>query len=247
MDYRRHYEKLIERARNRTLSGYAETHHVVPRCIGGSDERGNLVEVTPEEHYVAHQLLHKMYPQEPKLFFALIVMLGNPHKQRTNKLYGWVRRKNAQIVSVKSLEMWRDPEYRAKHKAAMDIVRASPEYRAKFSKIHKGRIKSPEECANISKGKTGLKYRPISEDSRANMAAARRKTWDERRANGTDKLIGQKTRETRIKNGSYKFSDEHRAAISVAQRGRPIPPEQRAKISESMKRYRSSIKPPKAA
>lgn len=208
--------------------------------MGGSDAAENLVELTPEEHYVAHQLLYKMYPEERRLLFALIVMLGNPYGQRTNKLYGWVRRRHAQNVSVKSLLMWQDPEYRAKHKAAMDIVRSRPEYREMFSRIHKGRVKSPQECANIAKARIGKKYKKMSAEARANMSAARLKVWAERRANGTDKEIAAKTKATRIKNGSYNFTDEHRAAIGESGKCRAIGPEQRAKISASMKAYRAS-------
>ena len=66
MNYRRHYDRLIERARNRVLSGYVERHHVLPRCMGGGNESSNLVQLTAEEHYVAHQLLHKMHPDVKK-------------------------------------------------------------------------------------------------------------------------------------------------------------------------------------
>lgn len=62
MNYVAQYLKLIERARNRILDGYKERHRVKPRCLGGDDVQENLVYLTPEEHYVAHQLLVKIYP-----------------------------------------------------------------------------------------------------------------------------------------------------------------------------------------
>ena len=44
MNYARIYNQLIERAKARTRpEGYVERHHVTPRCMGGSDESGNLV------------------------------------------------------------------------------------------------------------------------------------------------------------------------------------------------------------
>lgn len=166
-------------------------------------------------------------------------MTGNPHGCRRNKAYGWIKRKHALFVSASQKEVWQREGYRERHKAIMDEVRSRPGYGEQFSRIHKGRVKSPEERANISKARTGMKYRKFSDQARANMAAARRKTWAERRANGTDKLIAAKTREKRIQNGSYAKTEEQRAAISASQRGRNIPPEQRAKISASMKRYRN--------
>ena len=197
MNYKDHYEKLIERAKHRVLVGRIEVHHIVPRCMGGSNEAENLVRLTTEEHFLAHQLLHKIYPKEKGLLFALVKMTGNPWGQRNNKLYGWIKDAVTRETSIRSRAMWQDPEYRAKHKAAMDEVRARPGYREQFSRIHKGRVKSPQECANISKGKTGLKYKPMSAASRANMAEARRKVWAARRANGTHRLIAQKTWATR--------------------------------------------------
>lgn len=90
MDYQKHYTRLVERARGRVLSCYTEKHHVVPRCIGGLDTNDNLVELTPEEHYVAHQLLVKIYPDDERILYAAIMMIPN---RPNNKLYGWLRRK----------------------------------------------------------------------------------------------------------------------------------------------------------
>ena len=243
MNYHAHYERLIQRARNRILDGYLERHHVVPKCMGGSNERENIVQLTAEEHYVAHQLLHKIYPTHHGLAFAVSVMVEGRRgsENRRNKFYGWIKRKHALAVSASQKEVWAREGYKQKHKAIMDAVRERPGYREQFSIIHKGRVKSPDECANVSKAKTGMKYKKMSDESRANMSAARRKVWAERRANGTDKLIAAKTRETRIRNDSYRHTDEQRARISLSQRGRIILPEQRAKIRASMKRYRASI------
>lgn len=95
MDYKKHYELLVERARNRKLDGYTEKHHVIPRCIGGNDSPDNMVELTPEEHFVAHQLLIKLYPGNLGIAFAVICMSGNTSERhkRNNKLYGWLRKK----------------------------------------------------------------------------------------------------------------------------------------------------------
>ena len=95
MNYLKHYNLLIDRARNRTLDIYTESHHIIPRCMGGVDTSNNLVELTPEEHYVAHQLLVKIYPNNPKLVYSVHVMgvSSSKNKRNTNKMYGWVRRK----------------------------------------------------------------------------------------------------------------------------------------------------------
>ena len=101
MNYTKHYNMLIERAKNRKLTGYVEKHHITPKCLGGDDNKENLVELTPEEHYVAHQLLLNMYPNKPGLIYAAMMMtIKNDNQTRNNKLYGWLRRKHADAMSV---------------------------------------------------------------------------------------------------------------------------------------------------
>lgn len=97
MNYKKHYNALINKAKNRILDGYYEIHHIVPRCLGGDDNPENLIKLTPEEHYVAHQLLVKIYPNEPKLIYAAYAMiLNSKNTKRNNKIYGWIRRKLSQ-------------------------------------------------------------------------------------------------------------------------------------------------------
>lgn len=94
MDYKKHYDRLIERAKTRQLTGYVERHHTVPRCMGGTDDKSNLVELTPEEHYVAHQLLVKMYPRIDSLVYAANKMtVSSKTVKRNNKRYGWLKRR----------------------------------------------------------------------------------------------------------------------------------------------------------
>ena len=70
MNYTKIYNSLIEKAQNRELSGYKEVHHITPRCLGGSDDKSNLVALTAREHFIAHKLLTKIYPDNPKLYYA---------------------------------------------------------------------------------------------------------------------------------------------------------------------------------
>jgi hypothetical protein len=58
--YSRWYEALITKAQNRTIEGYVESHHIIPRSFGGNDSKANLVKLTAREHYIAHALLWKM-------------------------------------------------------------------------------------------------------------------------------------------------------------------------------------------
>lgn len=88
MNYQRIYEELIAYRRANPLRKeecYCERHHYVPRCLGGTNEAWNLVNLTAKEHFIAHHLLCKIMPDEGKLLNAFIVMRAGKDKNR--KLY----------------------------------------------------------------------------------------------------------------------------------------------------------------
>lgn len=84
MNYHKIYDQIIDKARNRTLESeiYTETHHILPRCMGGGDDSLNLVDLTAREHFIAHWLLVKMYPDVWKLYFAFFQMTKKHSHQR---------------------------------------------------------------------------------------------------------------------------------------------------------------------
>lgn len=74
--------------------------------MGGSDDAENIVRLTAEEHYVAHQLLVKMYPNNYKLLYAAraMTMLDIREKRTANKEYGWLKRRFAARISERVKE-----------------------------------------------------------------------------------------------------------------------------------------------
>lgn len=79
MDYKKIYNQLVAKAKPRGLDkskheGYFETHHIVPRCMGGGDEDENLVMLTAREHVIAHLLLWKVYPYVQGVVYAAHMM-----------------------------------------------------------------------------------------------------------------------------------------------------------------------------
>lgn len=103
LKYQLHYDKLILRgqlrATNRTdanliLNGYCEEHHIIPLCLGGQDTSNNKVFLSPEEHFVAHQLLSMIYPSHQGITFAISLMSVDEHNRRiNNKQFGWIKRR----------------------------------------------------------------------------------------------------------------------------------------------------------
>lgn len=67
--YTKIYFSLIQKRQYDSLSKdiqYCESHHIIPKSIGGDDTKQNLVNLTPREHYIAHKLLTKMTEGEAK-------------------------------------------------------------------------------------------------------------------------------------------------------------------------------------
>ena len=77
MNYKKHYDLLCERSKLRNLTDgvYYEKHHIIPKCKGGKNELTNLCHLTAKEHYIAHYLLHMMYPKDRSLWYALFCMV----------------------------------------------------------------------------------------------------------------------------------------------------------------------------
>ena len=66
MNYEKIYNQIIERAKSRNLDGYSEKHHIIPKCMGGGNNKGNLVNLTAKEHFICHLLLTKMLTGKDK-------------------------------------------------------------------------------------------------------------------------------------------------------------------------------------
>ena len=55
-----------------------DSHHIVPKCMGGSNSTSNKVLLTPREHFIAHLLLSKSVKPEytKKMYCALVRFMG---------------------------------------------------------------------------------------------------------------------------------------------------------------------------
>lgn len=102
MNYQRIYDSLINRAKERVAVGYTEKHHVCPKCLGGTDNSDNLVSLYPEEHFTAHIILVKLYPENKDLILAVNRMTTGHNMKRQRKMYGWLRRRFAERMSENS-------------------------------------------------------------------------------------------------------------------------------------------------
>ena len=60
MNYKLNYQKLIEYRKTNILNENYEIHHIVPKSLGGSNSKENLIRLSFREHFLAHYLLWKM-------------------------------------------------------------------------------------------------------------------------------------------------------------------------------------------
>jgi len=89
MDYKRIYQFIIEKARQqnrkKTKEVLYENHHIIPKSLGGSNSKDNLVLLTPREHYLCHRLLveiHKGTSNEHKMYYAMWCMINGLGNQK---------------------------------------------------------------------------------------------------------------------------------------------------------------------
>lgn len=176
MNYQNIYDNLINKCVVRNWSKksapcYTEKHHVLPKCLGGTNESTNLVVLSAREHYIAHLLLAKIHGG--KLWYALKVMSNNGESRGVTKITGSMyekaRSKISKLMSAVNTGRVRSDETKAlisknhskcwlgrKH---TEEFKAETSNRQKGSKNHNyGKKASEETRAKMSKIRTGRKH-----------------------------------------------------------------------------------------
>jgi hypothetical protein len=88
--YTRIYYNIISSRMPPSLEEYVEIHHIIPRSLGGTNNKNNLIMLTAREHFIMHRLLCKMTEglNRAKMYYAFNMMLVSNNKQQryTGKL-----------------------------------------------------------------------------------------------------------------------------------------------------------------
>jgi len=123
------YNNIVQRAKTRSLIGYKERHHIIPRSLGGSNLKENLVYLTAKEHFVCHLLLTKMTSSKSKekMIYAVWNMANQENNQQTrhkvcSRTYQYLRQQFSMnhATNMTANNPMHDPEIRKKHQAAID-------------------------------------------------------------------------------------------------------------------------------
>lgn len=151
-------------------TGYVESHHILPRCLGGLDNKENLVDLYPEEHYLAHLLLCKIYPNNQKLLYAAMNMTTGSmvsDGKRNNKAYGWLRRQYAESMSGDNNPARRNPNLQKEAAKKRVGQKRTEETKARMSAAQKGRTFSEE--TKLKMAEAAKNRLPISEATRTKL------------------------------------------------------------------------------
>lgn len=175
MNYQRHYNLLISKARDRNWTKdsapvYVERHHIIPRCMGGTNSQENLIFLSYNEHCLAHLLLAKIHVGNYKLLCAAIRMYS-AHRQRDNsgKIIepSFLKEQHARAASL---------FFKGKRKPAF-----TEEHRTNLSKSHLGR---KDTDITRKKKSESAKGRIVTEETRLKNRLAR-----SRQTNGGDRSV----------------------------------------------------------
>lgn len=80
---------------------YIEKHHVIPKCLGGSDDSSNIAELTPRQHYIAHAMLSILHKENLKIQQAFWIMLHGSGKHKRvfkSKLYHSLKSRRSELM-----------------------------------------------------------------------------------------------------------------------------------------------------
>ena len=224
---------------------YTEAHHVTPKCLGGDDSTDNIVRLTPEEHYVAHQLLVKLHPGSPKVLFAALMMTVDARGKRgSNKKYGWLKRRFSEnqrgAANPGVSEQARKKNSEAKKgkpsprkgvilseetKKRISDSKKNPteETREKLRKASLGRVNGPPSEETKQKLRESQLGKSVSTETRQKM----REAWERRRLSG-------------IKSSRNPLSNETKQKIRETLSGRKLPEETKQKIRDALRRRKET-------
>lgn len=203
MNYKKLYENLIEKAKLRKITpGYTEKHHIIPRALNGTNDEENIVVLTGREHFIAHKILAKIYPNSGMIHAAYkmaCIFRDNEKVKITSREYEYLRQKHAERVS-------NDTEANLKKSLSAKGKKQTPEHIA-------ARVKARKE-----NGKAWL-----SEDAKKNMRKKKSKQSKRKNTKFTEKQMEAHLKgvETRKKNGSYKHTEEQNKKLSENRKGKP--------------------------
>ncbi|CAB5215127.1 HNHc domain containing protein [uncultured Caudovirales phage] len=135
--YSKCYYNIIANAQIRILPNetYKEKHHIIPKSLGGSNKKENLVSLTAKEHFICHLLLPRFTTgnAKNKMLYALMALsrLNNKNQVRHKINSNTYNKIKEQFSIIKSADMilnnpMKRLEIKEKHSEAIAMRGATP-------------------------------------------------------------------------------------------------------------------------
>lgn len=182
--YTNWYNNIVKQAQERIKDGYTERHHIIPKSLGGTNNKDNLVYLTAREHFVCHWLLTKMTTgsNKTKMIHAAWNMVRSSKSQQrykiNSKVYEFLKLQKSRSMTGKNNPMYGKTPWHAgktiseSHKQKLvecNLGENNPFYGQRHTDETKAKISSANKNrVPWNKGKT------YSEESRAKMSAAKK-------------------------------------------------------------------------
>lgn len=209
MNYQKIYDAICKRGQERILPKevYSEKHHIVPKCLGGGNEKSNITTLTAREHFLVHYILTRIYPNDKRMWFTLNIMLRMKKFPEINcgkgsRLYEFIRTEVGKQRSGKNHHLFgigHSPEA---------CKRISDGRKGKFLGENNhmfGKKRSEETKQRISEGRKGI---PVSDETK-------RKQSESKKGKPLSKEHCQK-----IKDSKQNISEITREKLSIASKGK---------------------------
>jgi hypothetical protein len=147
------YIKLINHYRTSTITTY-EKHHILPKCLGGNNDKNNLIKLPPKAHFLAHYFLCKAYPDDKKLKHAFAMMIVcNPYQSRpfTGAMYEQAKRERSNALKGVPRPEWVKEKLRKpKHNKQNYKKPKSETHKKSIGLSLKGRIHKTSTCIHCN-------------------------------------------------------------------------------------------------
>jgi DNA polymerase III delta prime subunit len=197
MDWKIVYDKIVENARDRILEEKEsyELHHVLPRSLGGVNNKSNLVALTLREHFFCHVLLCKIYENDhykrKKMLWAFHIM--SMFKRYTNsRQYSKLRQDfySSYVNPNKGKKLSTEMKLKiSKSLVGKNVGRKhTEEYKKKMSLHFSGKITSEETKMKISRAMKGRFKEPRSESVKLKMKEGWANRSEEQKSKTSDRI-----------------------------------------------------------
>lgn len=160
--YTRWYFNIINNAKTQQQVGYSEKHHIIPKSLGGKNDKSNIVLLNAKAHFISHLLLPKMCittNDKRRMVYAFYRMSHSSKytKDRyTSSLYSFHKENFIKLISGKNHPLYGRSDLFIGSKNPFFGKKHSKETMIKFH----NKVVSEESKRKMSKAKKGIKTGP---------------------------------------------------------------------------------------